>query len=118
MLIASLIISTDQCMDGEALVAAFGVHPGPDCLKDVLPRFGQRVKVYNVVKSALGAAIRLEVRYACIISVMLISSMMSSQEEVVSVEETSESDCASTDILSASTRVNVLLCMLHGCSGF
>ena len=51
----------DQCMDGEAIVAAFGAHPGPDCLKDVLPRFGQRIKVYNSLRGALGEAIRRDV---------------------------------------------------------
>ena len=48
-------------MDGEALLAAFGTHPGPDCLRDVLPKFGQRIKVYNCLKGALREAIRLQV---------------------------------------------------------
>ena len=34
-------------MDGEATVAAFATCPGPDCLKEVVPKYGSRVKVYN-----------------------------------------------------------------------
>ena len=36
-----------QEMDGEALFGAFG---SLDCLKDVLPKFGQRIKVYKAIK--------------------------------------------------------------------
>ena len=41
-------------MDGEAIYQAFGTLSGPDCLKDVLPRFGERLKVYNAIKSVIG----------------------------------------------------------------
>ena len=38
-------------MDGEALAAAFASCPGVNCLRDVLPKFGQRLKVYNALKA-------------------------------------------------------------------
>ena len=37
-------------MDGNAIVAAFASTPGPDCLRDVLPKVGQRMKVYMAMK--------------------------------------------------------------------
>lgn len=40
-------------MDGEAIIDAFGATPGHDCLKEVLPRFGQRIKVYKALKKAI-----------------------------------------------------------------
>ena len=51
--------STVQCtilgeeMDGEAVLGAFGCQTGPDCLKDILPTYGQRIKVYHAIKSAM-----------------------------------------------------------------
>lgn len=44
-------------MDGEAIFATFGASPGHDCLKDVLPKFGQRIKVYCSLKKATGDAL-------------------------------------------------------------
>lgn len=44
---------TDQEMDGEATLAAFATCPGPDCLKDVIPKYGTRVKVCNTLKAAI-----------------------------------------------------------------
>lgn len=44
----------EQEMDGEALMAAFAVCSGPDCIKDVIKTFGTRLKVYNVIKAAIG----------------------------------------------------------------
>lgn len=40
----------DHAMDGDAIVAAFASTPGPDCLRDVLPKVGQRMKVYMTIK--------------------------------------------------------------------
>lgn len=48
-------------MDGEALISAVNALSGPDCLKDVIPKFGQRIKVYKAVKSAMGEAFMQEV---------------------------------------------------------
>ena len=45
-------------MDGEAIVAAFGANAGHECLKEVLPKFGQRIKVYNSLKRALGETLQ------------------------------------------------------------
>ena len=44
-------------MDGEAVLDAFGCEVGPDCLKDVLPKYGQRIKVYHAIKLAMGTTI-------------------------------------------------------------
>ena len=40
-------------MDGEAIFGAFGCQAGPDCLKDILPTYGQRIKVYRAIKLAI-----------------------------------------------------------------
>lgn len=36
---------------------AIGCQVGPDCLKDVLPKYGQHIKVYKAIKTALEVAI-------------------------------------------------------------
>ena len=46
-------LSTDQDMDGEVIATAFATVPGPDCLHDVLPKFGVRLKVYSAIKQQL-----------------------------------------------------------------
>jgi len=51
-------ITTEQDMDGEAIVEAFATCSGPDCLKDVISKYGQRVKVYHSIKVALGECYR------------------------------------------------------------
>lgn len=48
-------------MDGEAVIGSFGTQAGPDCLRDVLPKYGQRIKVYKAIKEALGNSIINEV---------------------------------------------------------
>lgn len=45
--------STEQEMDGEATMAAFATCSGPDCLKDVVSKYGSRVKVYNAIRAAI-----------------------------------------------------------------
>ena len=40
-------------MDGEAIVALFGIGCGVDTLKDILPKLGQRIKVYTCLKGAI-----------------------------------------------------------------
>ena len=40
-------------MDGEAISVAFATHSGPDCLKDVIPKYGLRLKVYQALKQVL-----------------------------------------------------------------
>ena len=35
---------------------AFAAHSGPDCLKDVVPKYGLRLKVYQALKAELEAA--------------------------------------------------------------
>jgi len=44
-------------MDAEALFDAFGCQSGLDCLKDVIPKYGQRVKVYKAIKIAMNASL-------------------------------------------------------------
>ncbi len=58
---ASFVPPPDQEMDGEAVVEAFGTCSGPDCLKDVVPKYSQRIKVYNAIKCALGEYFRQKV---------------------------------------------------------
>ena len=38
-------------MDGEALSTLIGIIPGPDCLKDLVPKIGMRLKVYQNIKA-------------------------------------------------------------------
>ncbi|XP_065891863.1 uncharacterized protein [Dysidea avara] len=42
-----------QGMDGEAISLAFTTTSGPDCLKEVISQFGQRLKVYKAIKEEL-----------------------------------------------------------------
>lgn len=43
----------EQGMDGEAIVSAFGVACGPDCLKEVVKRYGDRLKIYRKLKTLI-----------------------------------------------------------------
>ena len=59
--------STEQEMDGEATVGAFATCPGPDCLKDVVLKYGLRVKVYNAIRAAINEKYQQKVpRVACV----------------------------------------------------
>ena len=40
-------------MDGEAIFDAFGCQVGPDCLKDILPTDGQRIKINRAIKAVI-----------------------------------------------------------------
>lgn len=42
-------------MDGDALSLAFAAHSGPDCLKDVVPKYRLRLKLYQAIKAELEA---------------------------------------------------------------
>lgn len=42
-------------MDGEAISLAFASQSGPDCFKDVIPKYGARLKVYQVLKKDIEA---------------------------------------------------------------
>ena len=46
----------EEEMDGRAVLGALGCEVGPDYLKTILPKYGQRIKVYNCIKSAVGTA--------------------------------------------------------------
>jgi hypothetical protein len=41
----------DNDMDGDALVTLIGLTPGPDSLKDLVTKVGQRLKLYKEVKA-------------------------------------------------------------------
>ena len=38
-------------MDGDALMTLVGTSAGPDCLKELIPKVGARVKVYKHIKA-------------------------------------------------------------------
>ena len=45
---------SDEDMDGTAIIQAFGSCPGPDCLKEVIPKpYGVRLRVYTAIKIRL-----------------------------------------------------------------
>ncbi len=51
-------------MDGTAIVQAFGSCPGPDCIKEVVPKpFGMRLKVYTAIKTRLEKENKEKVNY-------------------------------------------------------
>ena len=50
----------EEDMDGIAIVGAFGAHPGSDCLRDVIPKFGTRIKVYLALKSFMSVSTATE----------------------------------------------------------
>lgn len=40
-------------MDGDAIYGSFAECSGPECLKEVLPKYGQRVKVHKVLRKSI-----------------------------------------------------------------
>ena len=40
-------------MDGEAVFLALATTAGPDCLRDVIPKYGLCLKVYRAIKDTL-----------------------------------------------------------------
>ena len=40
-------------MDGESLEALLGTTQGPDCLKELIPKVGIRLKLYQRIRTAL-----------------------------------------------------------------
>ena len=40
-------------MDGEAVFLALATTAGPDCLRDVIPKYGLCLKVYRAIKGTL-----------------------------------------------------------------
>ena len=43
-------VNTENEMDGEALSTLLAAVQGPDCLKDLVPKLGVRLKVYKRIK--------------------------------------------------------------------
>jgi hypothetical protein len=56
-----LLIEND--MDGEAVSLAFASCSGPDCIKDVIPKYGLRLKVYQAIKREIEAHVQVEPWY-------------------------------------------------------
>ena len=56
-------------MDGEALETLMGTSTGPDCLKELIPKLGMRLKVYQRFKTYL---IRTPVSNATKLAIILI----------------------------------------------
>ena len=42
---------TENEMDGDSLFTLIGLYPGPDCLKDLVPKVGLRLKLYKEIKA-------------------------------------------------------------------
>ena len=47
----------EQEMDGDTIVQCFAAGSGAHCLKDVVGKFGTRIKVYSAIKSFLSKVI-------------------------------------------------------------
>ena len=71
--------TADQEMDGEAICTALATCPGPDSLREVIPKLGVRLKVYRVIRSAL----EKQYNVGCFIHVLLvlITSTLSMKDE-------------------------------------
>lgn len=54
-------IHADEHIDGEAIALVLATCSDPHYLKDLLPMFGQRVKVYSVTKLTLGSEMAAQV---------------------------------------------------------
>lgn len=48
-----MLFILDQEMDGTAIMQTFATCPGPDCLRDIISKFGVRMKVYAAIKTQL-----------------------------------------------------------------
>ena len=60
-------------MDGKAIQQAYGTYSGPDCMRDVLPKYGQRVKVYHFIKNAIESTLTPLVSWGVLLAVSLLS---------------------------------------------
>ncbi len=52
----------DQEMDGAAITQTFGTCVGPDFLRDVVSKFGVRIKVYTAIRTHLDKDVKANVR--------------------------------------------------------
>ena len=43
-------LTVDNKMDGVAVSLDFASCSGPDCIKDVIPKYGLRLQVYQAIK--------------------------------------------------------------------
>ena len=53
---------SDNDVDGDTLLTLVGLTPGPDCLKELIPKIGTRIRVYKIIKACYDGAF---VSYAC-----------------------------------------------------
>ena len=51
-------VFVDNEMDGEALETLIGTSIGPDCLKELIPKLGVRLKVYQRIKTMMFSPVR------------------------------------------------------------
>ena len=51
--ILSFLLNIEENMDGQALIDAFETCSGPDCIKDIIPKYGIRVKTYKILRDLL-----------------------------------------------------------------
>lgn len=72
-------------MDGNAILQAFATCSGPDCLRDVVKKFGYRVKVYNFIKSAISNQIEPPSSSRCSTPITPISRSMVSIVHVLAM---------------------------------
>ena len=45
------VFQLENDVDGDALMTLVGLTPGPDCLKELIPKIGTRMKVYKLIKA-------------------------------------------------------------------
>ena len=46
----SIVFARGGNRDGEAIMQAFTTFSGTDCLKEIIPTYGERLKVYSAIK--------------------------------------------------------------------
>ena len=53
---------SDNDVDGDTLLTLVGLTPGPDCLKELIPKIGTRIRVCKIIKACYDG---IFVSYAC-----------------------------------------------------
>ena len=77
-------------MDGEALVMLLTNVQGPDCLKDLIPKLGVRLRVYQRIKAVYIAEVACLVSYmAQYQRIMDLQNCFDAQEELGEVDDVS-----------------------------
>ncbi|XP_065892750.1 uncharacterized protein [Dysidea avara] len=110
-----------QEIDGEALFGAVGCQVGLDCLKDILPKFGQPIKVYRAIKAEMEKTnLQQDKRGESTISSLPGSS--SRETSILSCDSSPGSPTSSVAsqhskvFLRQSVLSSIVLCYSHQCS--